>query len=148
MTTLVDAEALLLSAWGAVFVDIQSGSRWANTLSIHIPNEALLDDAQRTLVALHGWVASVAFKALTDHRPYGQGITDTAEGIDSAWLGGIARIHTLSAQTGFLAGTVRIAYADGNVSLRFAAILSGHGSWWTGALRSVMIHLAKLVLGT
>jgi len=71
VTALIDAEALLLSARGAVFVDIQSGSRWADTLSIHIPDEALLDDAQGALVALHGWVSGVSLQALADHGPHG-----------------------------------------------------------------------------
>jgi len=148
VTALIDAEALLLSARGAVFVDIQSGSRWADTLSIHIPDEALLDDAQRALVALHGWVSGVSLQALADHGPHGQSIPDAAESVHSTWLGGIAGIHTFTTQASLLAGTIRIADADGHVALRFAAIPSGHGSWWASALRSVLVYLAYFILGT
>lgn len=148
VSAFVNSEALLLSARCTVFVDVQGCSRWTHTLSIHISHEALFDDAQRSLVALHGWVSGVSFKALANHGPYGQSISDATEGINSARLGGIAWIHTFSAQTGSLTGTIRIADADGHVSLRFAAVPSGHSSWRAGTLWSVLVHLAELVLGT
>lgn len=146
MTGFVDAESLFHQARCAVFVDIQGGSRRTDTLAIHVAHEALLDDAQGSLVALHGCIAGVSLEALADHGPHRKGISHVALGIHSAWLCGVAGIDTFSTQAGSLAGTVRITDADRNVTLRFAAILSGHSSWWAGTLRSMLVHLAEFVM--
>lgn len=146
VTGLVDAEALFHQTGGAVLVDIQGGTRRADTLAVHVAHEALLDDAQGSLVALHGCIAGVSLQALTDHGPHRKGIPHVALGIHSARLGGVAGIDTFPTQAGSLAGTVRIADADRNVTLRFAAVLSGHSSWWAGTLRSMLVHLAEFVV--
>lgn len=148
MSTLVDAIALLHQAWCAVFVNIQRAARRTDALTIDVANESFLDDAQRTLVALHGRIASVTFEAFTNHGTHGQGVQDATFGIYATRLRCVARIDALAMEAGTLRGTIAIADTDRHHTLLLAAMASGHGSWWTCALWTMLIDFAALVAGT
>lgn len=60
VTTLIDAVALLHQTWSTIFVDVEGATRWTDALSIHVANEALFDDAERTLIALHRRITGVS----------------------------------------------------------------------------------------
>lgn len=148
VSTLVNAIALLHQAWCAVFIDVQCTARWTDTLTIHIAYEALLDDAQRTFVALYRGIASVSLEALTDHGAHWKRIEHATFGIDTTRLCGVARINALAMEAGTLRGTVRITDANRHHTLLFAAIASGYGTWGTGTLWTMLIDLAALIAGT
>lgn len=74
VTAFVDTITLLHQTRCAVLVDVQSTARRAHALTIDVAYKALLDDTQRTLVALHSCITCVALKAFTDHGAHRQGI--------------------------------------------------------------------------
>lgn len=147
MTALINTIALLYQAWSAIFIDVEGAARWTDALSINVANEALFDDAKRSLITLNSRIAGVSFETLADHGAHRKCVQDTAFGVHSTRLSCIAGIDAFAMEASLLCGTVAIADADGHHPLRFAAIATGNSSRWAGTLRFMMIDLAKFVSG-
>ena len=145
VTCFIDLEALLFQTRRAIFVNVQCFARWTHALSIDIANEAFLNYAQGSFIALHSCIAGIALQALTNHCAHRHRIQNSAHGIHSAGLCGIAGIYAFASNAGGLRWTIPVILANRYSSVRLTAIASRNSAGWAGALRTMLIHFTDFV---
>lgn len=147
VSSFIDLVAEILATWRALVVDIKRIAWWTHAVAESVDDVTLVHGTDGHLVALHGGVALISWQTLADHRSHWDCIEDTTNRIDSTWLGGIAWIDALAADTSSLRRAFSVRYAS-VVQLDTATNGIVDIARWTCALRLVLVHATDLFTAT